>query len=112
MARSRPSAGSGAALRRAAGAFGVAVAAVVMAGCGHPATVAECEEIVERIARLELERRHRNDSEGVAQEIEDTKQALRESTMKDCVGKRITTRAMTCVRAAKTSKEIVEDCFD
>ncbi len=80
-------------------------------GCGYPATVEECEEIVERIARLELEKRKVDPSE-VAAEIESTKKAVRESTMKECVGKRITKQAMECVRRAKTSQEIVDACFD
>lgn len=71
----------------------------------------ECEEIVERIARLELEKRKVDPAE-VAREIESTKKAVRESTMKECVGKRITARAMDCVRKAKTSQEIVDSCFD
>jgi hypothetical protein len=67
---------------------------------------------VERIARLELEKKNPNNASGVDEEIESTKKSLRDTTMKDCVGKRITARAMRCVRSAKTSKEIVEDCFD
>jgi hypothetical protein len=80
-------------------------------GCGHPATVEECEEIVERIARLELEQRKVDPAE-VTAEIDSTKKAVRESTMKECVGKRITKQAMECVRKAKTSQEIVDSCFD
>jgi hypothetical protein len=86
--------------------------AVLATGCGHPASVAECEEIVERIARLELEKKNSNNPSAVDEEIESTKKSLRDTTMKDCVGKRITASAMKCVRRAKTSKEIVEDCFD
>ena len=86
--------------------------ALSAAGCGHKASVAECEEIVERIARLELEKRNPNNQPAVEEEIESTKKSLRDTTMKDCVGKRITASAMKCVRNAKTSKEIVEDCFD
>lgn len=88
------------------------VALLSLAGCGHKASVEECNEIVERIARLELEKRLPNDPAGVEQQVEEMKQELRETTMKDCVGKRITARAMQCVRDAKTSKEIVETCFD
>lgn len=72
----------------------------------------ECEEIVERIARLELEKRTPNDPTGIAEQIDAMKKELRETTLKDCVGKRITEGAMSCVRRAKTSKEIVEQCFD
>jgi hypothetical protein len=85
---------------------------LVLAGCGHRASVAECEEIVERIARLELERRMPDDPAGIEAQIEATKAELRETTMKDCVGRRITEGAMQCVRKAKSSKEIVEQCFD
>ena len=86
--------------------------AIALCGCGHPATVEECEFIVQRIATLELQKRNQDSPEVVAAEVDRTKQVLRESTMRDCVGKRITEGAMTCVRNAKTSQEIVEDCFD
>ncbi len=85
---------------------------VCAAACGHPATPQECEEIIERIARLELEKRYPNDPDGVARQIDEMKAQLRETTGKDCVGKRITESAMRCVRDAKTSQEIVEQCFD
>lgn len=83
-----------------------------VSGCGHPATEADCDEIVERIARLELEREYPNDPKLVAEEISRAKESLKQTTMKDCVGKRITDKALQCVRTAKTSKDIVERCFD
>lgn len=86
--------------------------AVAALGCGHPATEAECEEIVERVARLELEKKNPGNPEAVKDEIEATKKSVRESMLKECVGRRITDDAMRCVRKAKTSKEVVEDCFD
>lgn len=86
--------------------------ALAVPGCGHRATVEECEEIVERIARLELEKRSSDNPSEVAAQIDEMKKQLRDTTMKDCVGKRITEGAMRCVREAKTSKEIVEQCFD
>lgn len=86
------------------------MAALVLSGCGHPASPAECELIVERIARLELEKRGL-DEKAVADEIESTKQAMRDRTMKECVGRRITDKALRCVRDAKRSEQ-VEGCFD
>ncbi len=83
-----------------------------LSGCGHPASVGECEEIVTRIAQLELEKQFPNDPKAVQRETESTKKALKKTTMKDCVGKRITNSAMQCVRNAKSSKEIVDKCFD
>jgi hypothetical protein len=85
---------------------------VVLLGCGHPATAEECDLIVERIARLELEKRNAGDAEAIEAEVERTKQAVRDSTVKECIGKRITDGAMECVRNAKTPEEIVDDCFD
>jgi len=81
-------------------------------GCGHPATDKECQEIVERIATLELEKATgSNDPKSVAPQVDETKKALAPNTLKDCVGKRITERAMQCVRSAKSSQQIVDDCF-
>ena len=82
-------------------------------GCGHPATVKECDEIVERIARLELEQQPAKvSSDTVTKDVQATQKALRDRTMRDCVGKRITEDAMQCVRNAKTTKELVEECFN
>ncbi len=85
---------------------------MLLAGCGHPASEKECDEIVERIARLELEKQYPRDPQLVSDEISKAKTSLRQTTMKDCVGKRITHKAMECVRKAKTSKEIVDHCFE
>ena len=81
-------------------------------GCGHPASDKECQQIVERIATLELEKSGgSSDPKSVGAQVDETKKALATNTLKDCVGKRITERAMQCVRSAKTSQEIVDDCF-
>jgi hypothetical protein len=81
-------------------------------GCGHPASDKECQEIVERIATLELEKNAgTNDPKSVGAQVDETKKALATNTLKDCVGKRITERAMQCVHTAKTSQQIVDDCF-
>ncbi len=93
--------------------LGAVAMAVSTAGCGHPATKAECEEIVERIAQLEIQKKKfLTDPEAIKTEIASTKQALNDSTMKNCVGKRITKGAMECVRSAKTADAIVNGCFD
>jgi hypothetical protein len=84
----------------------------LVVGCGHPASEKECQEIVERIATLELEKAGAPlDAKSVGAQIDETKKALAANTLKDCVGKRITERAMQCVRSAKTSAQIVDDCF-
>jgi len=94
-------------------AFAAALSAgLALLGCGHPATEAECEEIVEHVARLELEKKNPGNAQAIQGEIEATKKSVRESMLKECVGRRITEKAMKCVRSAKTSREVVEDCFD
>lgn len=90
----------------------VASALAALCGCGHPASVHECEEIVETITRLELaERGVAKDSQAVSEEIESTKSAMHDRMMKECVGKRVTNNAMRCVRQSTNSKK-VEKCFD
>jgi hypothetical protein len=81
-------------------------------GCGHPASNQECQQIVERIATLELEKDGaKADPKAVGAQVDETKKALAQNTLKDCVGKRITEKAMQCVRGAKNSQQIVDDCF-
>ena len=87
--------------------------ACLASGCGHPATVAECEEIIEQVARLELRATLGAANEkAILAEIDATKRDLKDSTMKDCVGKRITNKALECVRNASTADQAAEDCFD
>ncbi|HLV20905.1 MAG TPA: hypothetical protein VKZ49_08485 [Polyangiaceae bacterium] len=90
----------------------VVLGSLSMIACGHPATVEECERIVERVAELELRRQFPDDPERVKQEIEATKKEKREAMMRDCVGKRVTSRAMQCVNEAESAEQIVEECFD
>lgn len=87
--------------------------ALWVCGCGHPASVEECEAIVERIARLEIKERDRNIAkQELDAEVEETKTELRQKTLKRCVGKRITDEALRCVKSATTSQEIIDDCLD
>ena len=82
---------------------------LLLAGCGRPATQQECEEIVVRVTELELKARGMAGSD--AREVQDTKEALRKTTLRDCVGKRMSDQAMACVRSAKTAQQLVSQCF-
>jgi hypothetical protein len=88
--------------------FGILLLAVV-AGCGRPATEGECDEIVARITELEL--KARGIAGNNADEIKETKAALRKETLRGCVGRRISDKALGCVRSAKTAQQIVSECF-
>jgi hypothetical protein len=81
-----------------------------LGGCGHPATERECEEIVERIAVLELGALDAG-KEAVAEEVKNAKESFRREMQKKCVGRRITNDAMECVRKATASRQIEDECF-
>ncbi len=81
-------------------------------GCGHPATEQECQEIADRVAELELKSSPvGRDPDTAKEQLERTRSWVKESQLKSCVGRRITDRAMACVRAAKTAEEITDGCF-
>jgi hypothetical protein len=80
--------------------------------CGHPATEKECQEIADRVTKLELEASPAGkDPETAKDQLERTRTWVKEGQLKACVGRRITDRAMQCVRAAKKAEEITDGCF-
>jgi hypothetical protein len=94
----------------AAAPIGIVAALIGAVACGHPATERECEEIVERIAVLELGNIDAGQS-FVAEEVRNAKESFRKEMRKKCVGRRITNAAMECVRKAKASRQIEDECF-
>jgi hypothetical protein len=88
------------------------MAALAVVGCGRPATEAECEEIVGRIAELELKATSQVQGAELATEVARTKAAFHDDAMRDCVGKRVTQDALKCVRSATTAEQIVDECFN
>jgi hypothetical protein len=80
--------------------------------CGRPATIADCDEIVAKIAELELRGAKTADPSFIAKEVADTKQAFQAKAKQECVGKRITDGALRCVRNAKTAEEVVRECLN
>jgi inorganic pyrophosphatase len=89
-----------------------AASAFTLAACGRPATEAECDEIVARITELELGESKVSDKAEVEKQVAETKAAFKAKTKEQCVGKRVTERALACVRGAKTAEEIVNECLN
>jgi hypothetical protein len=89
-----------------------AFALFLLSACGRPATEAECDEIVGRIAELELKEAKTADPTDVQRQVTETKEAFRSRMKTHCVGKRVTDYALRCVRNAKTAEEIVQKCLD
>ena len=82
----------------------------LVAGCGHPASKQECESIFRRSAELALRDRQVTDPAEIKKRVAEVREAEGETLLKDCVGKRITDRAMQCVQDA-ASKQALEACL-
>ncbi|MEJ7730151.1 MAG: hypothetical protein WKG00_13145 [Polyangiaceae bacterium] len=83
---------------------------LLLPGCGHPATHAECEEILRRAAEVEL-LQQKTPPDKIAARVEEAAQARGGELTAKCVGKRITNEAMACMRKAQTPDEL-EACLD
>jgi len=85
------------------------------AGCGHPASEAECQTIVERIVELELKAQHVTDLEEIVKPRTESlglsNESGRAEVLKGCIGKHITDRALACVRNAETASDITDHCL-
>lgn len=89
----------------------LAAAAIAIAGCGHPASVEECNTLIAKSAELELRAQNVTDPALIEQRIEAVKTARGEELLKKCVGKRITSRALQCVSRAASPQE-VDACLE
>jgi hypothetical protein len=84
---------------------------VGIAGCGRPATEADCREILRTAAELELKSRIDGDPVLIENEVRQIEQSLQDSIQTRCVGKRISNGAMACVRQARTADEVISACL-
>lgn len=101
--------------KRRPGVAAVVALASLLAGCGHPATEAECRVILERIVELELKSQKVNDPAELAKRRGEalglSSDGGRSDLLEGCVGRHITDRALACVRSAETASEITENCL-
>jgi hypothetical protein len=81
-------------------------ACLLAAGCGHPATREECVEIFERSAEIELRSQNITEPEEVRRRTAEARAVKGEELLQRCIGRRITDRAMRCVRQAQTAEEL------
>lgn len=79
---------------------------LLLLGCGHPATRAECEEIFNRSAEFELNLQNVRDAKLVAERTAAVKSQRGEELISQCVGRRVTDKAMACIRQAKNAEEL------
>jgi hypothetical protein len=93
-----------------AGALTGAITALSATGCGHPATRQECDEIFNKSAEIELRLQNVTEPKLVAERTAAVRAAKGDELIQRCLGKRITSSAMECVRRATTS-ETMDECL-
>jgi hypothetical protein len=81
-------------------------------GCGRPATLEDCEKIIERVTVLELKAANISDPKEVDEYVAKTKNTFREAALTRCVGKRISQEVLDCIALATSADQVLEDCFD
>ncbi len=77
----------------------------VFAGCGRPATVEDCNKVVEKNVEVQLKKGNITDPGDVDREKVRVKASLADK-IAQCPGRRITDGMMKCVDQAGTSEEI------
>jgi hypothetical protein len=96
---------------RAALVASTALAALAaLSGCGHPASREECDELFAKNAEIELAAQRVTDPKVVADRTAAARAAEGDAFAGRCLGKRITQRALSCVRKA-TSAEQLDHCL-
>ncbi|HEY4119919.1 MAG TPA: hypothetical protein VGM56_18765 [Byssovorax sp.] len=91
----------------------IALAALAMAaiGCGHAATKDECEEIFTHNAAIELRSQNVIDPATVHKRTAEARAAKGDDFVHQCMGKKITDGAMTCIRSAESAAQF-DKCLD
>jgi hypothetical protein len=84
---------------------------VALGGCGHPATKADCDLILDKIVELELRGQNVTDPAVIAQRKDDTRKAKGEELMQKCLGRKVTDARMTCVQNAVSYDQIENQCL-
>lgn len=84
---------------------------LALASCGKPATVEDCEQIVARIAELELKEVDVSDQAEMRQQIQGAQAAFKDRLLTDCVGRRLRQSTLDCLKRAATAEAAVKECF-
>jgi len=87
-------------------AMAVIASGVLLSGCGHPANRAECDELFAKNAEIELRAQKVTDPKTIADRIAAARSVEGEQFAGRCVGRRITPRALQCVRGATTPEQV------
>jgi hypothetical protein len=80
---------------------------VTAVGCGHKASDADCEFILDRNVEVQMKAMHIADPVAVDKRKQEIHAELK-NQLAGCVGKRITDAMLACVARAQTAEEIDE----
>jgi len=84
--------------------FALAASLTLSVGCGRAATDSDCTKIVDKSVEVQLKKMNRSD-EDITKLKAETLEKMKDR-IKECVGKRVTDRMMTCVDKASTPEEV------
>lgn len=77
-----------------------------LAGCGHPATREECDQLLAKSAEIELRGQSVTDPKMIAERTSAARATPRGVEFaSQCIGKRITAGALECVSKATTAEQ-------
>ena len=83
------------------------LALFLLTGCGHKATEADCQVLVDRNVEVEMKKLNITDPAAIAKrKDEERSDPKTKADLQGCIGKRITDAMMTCVKKAQTGDEI------
>jgi hypothetical protein len=77
-----------------------------LAGCGHPATREECDVMFAKNAEIELRAQNITDPNVIAERTVAARAVKGDDFFAHCIGKKITSRAVECIRKATTATQM------
>ncbi|HEX7663022.1 MAG TPA: hypothetical protein VF407_00850 [Polyangiaceae bacterium] len=80
---------------------------LLLSGCGRKATQADCQLIIDRNVEVQMKAMHIDNADMIAKKQEELRTQFKDG-MKDCEGKRVTDKMMSCIGSAQTGDEITE----
>lgn len=80
-------------------------ASILLAGCGHKATEADCAFILDRNVEVQMKQMAIKDPAAIEKRKQEIRTELK-GALEGCIGKRITDGMLACVARAQTATDI------
>jgi hypothetical protein len=79
----------------------------VLCGCGRKATQADCELIIDRNVEVQMKAMHIDDRPTIEKKQDELRAQMKDD-LKDCEGRRVSDKMISCVNNAQSGDEITE----